>query len=274
MVSGGRNGSGGRRHCAAAMAESCLAAGGREVPAGHCRGAASVAGVQRRGVWERVGVRERPILGQGDRAARRRAQSRAPQCPGRSHLLFKIGAAEHGGRELGTFLAGGGRCGFGNRSMEAAGAIGADAVAMGSTGVLRAFDCIRLGANPCPHMVAVCHLQPALRTPVVANVRGFDRSADGFCFSPWGGSGCGWSAWWETSGGAVGAGGGQLCVGVESGPSMLEGSTEELGDSESSGFCGGGGRWSITKELAIPDGTRGTCRRHAAVGNSAAPSRE
>src|SRR5258708_13686745 len=132
MVSGGRNGSGGRRTRGGGMAESWLAGGGEEVPAGHCRGAASVAGVQPRGVWERVGVRERPILGEGDRAARRCAQSRAPQCPGRSHLLFEIGAAEQGGRELGTFLAGGGRWGFSKRNLEAGGPIGAGPCAMAS----------------------------------------------------------------------------------------------------------------------------------------------
>jgi len=40
-----------------------------------------------------------------------------------------------------------------------------------------------LGARSCLHVVAVCHIQPALRTPVVADVRGFGRNVDGFCLS-------------------------------------------------------------------------------------------
>ena len=54
-----------------------------------------------------------------------------------------------------------------------------------SAGLLRAFDCVRFGADSCPHLVAICYFQPALRTPVAADVRGFGRSADCFCLSPW-----------------------------------------------------------------------------------------
>ena len=71
--------------------------------------------------------------------------------------FLEIGAVEYGGRELGPVLAGGGPCGVGHRSMETADAIGADAVAVGPAAVLRVFDCLRLGAASCSHLVAICY---------------------------------------------------------------------------------------------------------------------
>src|SRR5208337_418390 len=81
-------------------------------------------------------------------------------------------------------LAGGGLGGVGSRSVETAGAIGVHAIAVGSIAVLRLLRCLRLGAASCLYVVALCCLQPALRTPVAADVRGFGRSADGFCLFP------------------------------------------------------------------------------------------
>ena len=63
--------------------------------------------------------------------------------------------------------------GIGDGSLETAGAIGGDCFAVGPAAVLCPLDCIRVGAAPRPHVVAVCGLQPALRTPVAADVRSF-----------------------------------------------------------------------------------------------------
>src|ERR1019366_5657962 len=115
------------------------------------------------------------------------AESGAPPCRSRGHLFSEIGAVEYGERKLGPVLAGGGLCGARNRSLETAGAIGVAGVAVGSAGVLFIFDCVRLGTASCLHLVAICHLQPALRTPVAADVCGFDRSAGGFYLSTGGG---------------------------------------------------------------------------------------
>ncbi len=121
-----------------------------------------------------------------------------------------------------------------------------------------------------PHVVAVCHLQPALRTSVAPNVCGFDWIADRFNLS----GPREWAAWGKTGAGDLCVCRAQLCVGVEGGASMPEGSPAELGDPEYLEFRGGAGNWSVTAELTISDGTGRTCRRHAAGGHSTASGGE
>jgi hypothetical protein len=231
MVSGGSHGYGGRVR-ARAMAGSSLAPARGEVPSWASRWLRFCGWPTTGGVWERAGFCQRSLLGEGDRAARGRAESGAPQCPGGGHLFFEIGAVEYGGRELGPFLAGGGHVWPWESERETAEAIGGAVVAVGSAGVLRAVDRLWLGAASCLHVVAVCHFQPALWTPVAAHVCGFGRSVDGFCLS----SPRSPRAQWKTGGGAVGADPRQRCIGVEGGTSVPAGSAEELGDSESLEF--------------------------------------
>ena len=192
----------------------------------------------RRRVWQRVGVRERPILGEGDRAARRRAESRAAQCQGRGHLFLEIGAVEYGGRELGPLLAGGGLRGAGNRSMETA---ARNRLPMLLLWVPLVFYALSIAYGSVPIHVhtwwpfATFNQRYGLQLLPMFAVSAGVLAASVFLAC----ERLARAARWETGGGDVGAGGGQLCIGVEGGAAMPEGSAEELGNPESSECRGG-----------------------------------
>src|SRR5208337_729310 len=127
------------------------------ISVGHCPGSGPLAGLQHGGIWERAGVRERSLLGEGHRTARRRAEPGAPPCGGCGHIFSEIGTVDPGKWELGPLLAGRGPGGVGARIMEAAGPITTAAIAVDSAGFLRVFDRLRLRAASCPDLVALCH---------------------------------------------------------------------------------------------------------------------
>ena len=132
----------------------------------------------RRDLWQRIGFANGPYSAQGDRAACRRAKSSAPQRRRRSHLFSEIGTVEYGRWKLGPILAGSSRSRARDRSVETAARNRRHCSCLWvPLTVLRVFDRLRFGSAPCPHLVAICDLQPALWTPVAADVCRFRRSA-------------------------------------------------------------------------------------------------
>ena len=153
-----------RRWHSGSPKQSRRASGSRKVLTCDCRGSHPLACLQRSNLRQRASLRRRPLLREGDRAARRCAQSRAPQRRSRGSLFSEIRAIKYGGRELGPLLAASRPHGIGNRAMETAGAIGTPDLVLGSVSVLRFFHRLRFRADSCPHLVALCRLQPALRS--------------------------------------------------------------------------------------------------------------
>jgi len=122
-------------------------------------------------------------------------------------LFFEIGAVEYGGGELGTILVGGGLGGIGNRSMETA---GAQSVTLFLLWVPLVFYALSIAYGSVPLHVYTwwpfATFNQRLRTPVAADVRGFDRSADCVRVPGWRGR----AARLETGGDDVGGGGGSV----------------------------------------------------------------